>query len=108
MGRQINRNQDRNHRPRPKRFGGITSSLRGKDFRWLKDDMDFFALPENRDKEVQDRNNYAGRSAYNLFAGAHATGPGTETVRHQVRMVQRKPLQRILPTAFAATPEIIW
>jgi hypothetical protein len=40
----------------PKRFSSVTSHLRSKDFKWLKEDMGFFDLPENWDLEFRNDN----------------------------------------------------
>lgn len=53
-------NMAKNHKHRrngnPKKFFRVTSHLKSKGFKWLKDDMGFFELPENWDMEFRNDN----------------------------------------------------
>lgn len=39
-----------------RKFGGVTRYLRHQDFKWLKEDMGFFELPEDWDPQFQNDN----------------------------------------------------
>lgn len=63
MKKQTTDNMMRRKNDDPKKFSSVTSHLKSKSFKWLKEDMGFFDVPESWDPEFQNDNHGSHSSA---------------------------------------------